>query len=206
MWRFDPQFDSARRARLEACPNFEQITERMVAEMTQVRFSIARGTGVGLKSCLRPEFTFMVDPQTHDDFFNGPVGYRAQYLQDAELGDAANRRLLNKLRERLLKLAGPYHGPHEMHENDLCSSLEGLSAKIWIDESNFPFTAPSRDLSVEIWIASARLRIPEARWGLCAPAGKALQIKGVFMDTWGNEIVPRDKIGRRYRIQACGFT
>jgi len=204
-WEFDANFDAARRARLEQTSNYEDVIERIAADMTAVRWCITLGTAAGLEDCRRAEFTFDVCPETYDDFFNGPGGYRAQYLRDAEMGDAANRRLLSRVRERLLSLAGHDHGPHEMYEGDLWQSLEGISAKVWIDENRFPFENPPRDLAVGLWLASARLNIREARWGLHAPRGKTLQIKGAFLDTWGNEVVPRTKIGRRYQIQALGF-
>jgi hypothetical protein len=91
-----------------------------------------------------------------------------------------------------------------MHQ--LESSLIAVSAKIWVDEDDFPFLHLTEDLAVTTWVAAAKAGHEKAGWGLCAPEGSTLEVKGAFLDPTGNEVVPRGKIDRRFEIAKYGFS
>ncbi len=55
------------------------------------------------------------------------------------------------------------------------------------------------------WVA-AKDGLKKARWGFRAPKGSNLEVKGAFIDVAGKEVVPSDKIGRRFEIARYGFS
>lgn len=149
---------------------------------------------------------FEVSSSTFDAFFNSRCGYRAQYLVDPECGQAANGIILAALREQLEAATERPTAPHEMESSAARASFRAVSAKIWLFEDEFDFGKPTEDLAVDTWKATAILGVKKAKWGLCAPRATTLEVKGAFLDPYGHEVVPADKIGRRFEIHTCGFS
>lgn len=205
-WQFSSQFDTERRTRLESVVSFESVVDRIVAEAKNIRVNLCQGKDPGLTEARRPIFSFEVSQDTFDAFFNSPVGYRAQYLSDPEAGQAANGHFVERLAGQLAAVASSADADPELLQSEVELSLLAASAKVWVHEDYFPFQSLTADLAVSSWLTQAKAGIKKAEWGLCAPRCSMLQIKGAFIDHWGNEIVPKNKIGRRFEIQKYGFS
>jgi len=205
-WKFSPQLDEERRARLESVVSFESILDRIAEEIRDIRLNVCHGKDPGLTDSRRPVFSFEVNQDTFDAFFNIPVGYRAQYLLDPEAGQAANGHLVRRLAGKLIAVVPNANADPELLQSEVEMSLLAASAKVWVHEDYFPFQSLTVDLAVATWLAEAKAGIQKAKWGLCAPRCSMLQIKGAFIDHWGNEVVPNNKIGRRLEIQKYGFS
>jgi hypothetical protein len=205
-WEFASSFDAKRRLALEAADDLVEIVHELLAEVSRSSFRLDAGMSAGLVNCLRPVFTIPVRPQTYDAFFNGPRGYRAQYFASAEIGQTENNHMLGLLIDHLIRVSARLHTGPALGQFDLKKSLSACSAKVWIDEHDFPFRSPTKDLAIVRWKEEAALGIDKAIWGLCAPTGTQLQVKGAFLDPAGNEVVPSDKVRRRYDIYQYGFS
>lgn len=220
-WMFSSHFDAQRKAKLEAVSDFNVIIDRIVSEARLSKFEVCRGKEGSLKSCLRPQFELAVSADTADLFFNSPVGYRAQYLMDADEGQRHNGRLLRALRDKLLAFASTVQPKHPMNAKDIEFSLLACSAKAWLPEASFCFNHDLiEDIPVPLWRRNAlsaleafgRRKRPEpekkekAIWGLRAPRVSAIDVKGAFLTPSDKaEVVPFDKITRRYDIRDYGY-
>lgn len=205
-WDFARSFPALRRSALLADVSSDEIRRRIEREARDFVVSLEPGEDPGLTGALRPVFTFDVDPETFDLYFNGPQGYRAAYLRHPEFGQAANNLIVAMLQERLIKEASRSHACRDVPEKQLRQSLLGGSAKIWLNEDHFPFRAPSEDLEIAPWIEAKKAGEEKAAWGLCAPEGRSLRIMGAFVDDMDNEIVPRRKVARRFELNRYGFS
>lgn len=206
MWKFAEGFDPVRKARLLAVPSFDWIVERISLEMAHVWAEIARGASGKVLDCKRPEFGFQVSRNTFDAFFNSPVGLRAQYLHDATDGQAATRKAIDRISERLVDALRPGSGPHDMDCAAVRVSLAAPSAKIWVDEVHAAALSTGRDLEICTWMASAILGVEKAHRGLLAPEGDLIQVKGAFLTELDEERIPSDKVGRALEIHCCGYS
>lgn len=202
-WIFAPRFDRARREQLESISSFEDITETIYRQIYNILVKVDPGRDPGLVHCLRPIIVFDVEPDTFDAFFNSPVGYRAQFLADPCMGQAANCRLIHRLLPKFVNALTKASGLSK-HQFEL--SLIALSSKIWVYEDEFPFSNVTEDLAVDVWVAEAKAGHQKAKWGLCAPTGSKLEVKGAFLDPAENEVVQNRKIGRRFEIAKYGFS
>jgi hypothetical protein len=221
-WQFATDFDAARRERLEAFESFESLVQRVRAELSITDFRVCRGKRGIVKDCLRPEFSLLVCDDTADAFFNSPIGYRAQFLHDPEIGQSCNAQLLNSLLNRLLAAPSSLPAPkHEMPTERLHASLSAFSAKVWICESGFSFDHNLVEaLRVEPWLSSARAAAAafqqqttpsppqqeKAIGGVRAPVNSTLEVKGAFLAGDDSERVPVDKIHRAHEIHAFGWS
>lgn len=205
LWKYSTTFDGVRLARLTALKDFGEVVAHMQSSIRDIQLRPSKGREVELQACVQPIFTVSVDGDTFDAFFNSPVGYRASYLKDANQGLLANLVIVESLLERLLSVAQQQCIP-ELCAIDVRASLLATSCKVWIHEDDFPFQALTRDLAIEPWLHEAAVGERKATWGLCAPTGTRLEVKGALLDPSGHEIVPRQKILRRYEIQRFGFS
>jgi hypothetical protein len=204
-WVFVDSFDAGRRDRLLALDRFDAVVSLLDASIQSVHTSPAPGRDTELQQCMQPVFKLRVSPEAFDAFFNGAAGYRAAYLASPASGLLADLHLVEHLLERLLRSANDQHVP-ELECIDMRASLLASSCKVWIYEDEFPFQAPSKDLAVDRWVKAAAAGERKAVWGLCAPQGTGIEIKGALIDASGNEIVPRKKILRRYELHNFGFS
>lgn len=199
-------FPESRRELLEAGVTGQEIRDRIAAQMRIVVAERETFPHEQFGECVRVVFTFEVDETTFDLFFNGPNGVRAAYLTHPEIGQAWNNFLVLQLREALIGKALTSHDTQDIPEPQVRQSLIAASAKVWIDEEHFPFRHPTRDLLIEPWLAEADKGTANARRGLCAPEGTRLQVKGGYVDEFDNEVVPKNKVGRRFEIHDCGYS
>ncbi len=206
IWEFAAGFDASRRSDLENSGGFAEIIQRVRDEASDIALEIEVGKTPGLENYRRPVFTFSVQPKTFDAFFNGPQGYRAQFFASAEIGQAENNLVMTLLLDRLIATPTPLSAEHDVADIDLGRSLSACSAKIWIDERDFPFEDTPRDLAIRRWRINANLGVEKAQWGLCAPVGTNLEVKGAFLDRAGNEMVPSSKVRRRFDIHLFGYS
>ena len=186
--------------------SFESVLDRIVEEIKSIHVRVCHGKEPGLTESRRPVFSFEVSQNTFDAFFNSPVGYRAQYLADPETGQAANGRLMKRLLPKVIAVAPSAFADPALHESEIALSLIAASSKVWVHEDYFPFQSLTVDLAISNWLAEANVGTQKAKWGLCAPQGSMLQIKGAFIDHFGNEIVHTKKVGRRFEIHKYGFS
>ncbi len=203
-WVFCPGFPDSRRHELEAVTSFDEIIELMVRRIRDVEVTADPGRDLGLEGCLRPVLTFAA-PGTFDAFFNSAAGYRGQFWQDPDQGQAANGRLIRSLMEALLAAIAAADLPR-LRSINLEASLRAASAKIWVNEEDFPLESPTRDLAVEPWASAAKRGVKDAKHGICAPANARISVFGAFLDSHGHERVHRDKIRRRFHIHEYGFS
>lgn len=184
---------------------FADVVLRITDSLRSVRAASKKGQAKGLEHCIQPVFDLEVSPEAYDSFFNSPSGYRARYLRDPFEGLTANHVLINALLNRLLDDA-KLSIDQDLKRIDIRTSLRALSSKVWIYEGTFNFDAPTVDLSVGSWAEEAFNGERRAKWGLCAPEGTRLQVKGALLDPKGHEIVPRGKTLRHVDIHKYGFS
>lgn len=219
-WRLVPDFDPTRRSLLEETLVFEDVISLIERDAQLVGFDVCPGKRGHLKKCLRPEFQLNVHIDTFDIFFNSAGGYRAQYLSDPDEGQKQNSRLLLRLLDQLLAHANGKTTKHTMSADNLSQSLHCCSAKIWIGEGIVQFNHELiEQLTVPEWHMHALAAVEayhsnrypsplaqeKAIWGIRAPRGTRLEIKGAFRDTDGHEVVPFDKTDRRFEIHRYGY-
>ena len=205
-WAFMPNFDPARRKRLEAFDTFEKVVEAIGTNCEIREALVQEGTDLGPQGCWRPSVKIIVDHEIFDAFFNSPGGYRAQYLASPENGQAANGKLLAYLEPQLsaavLKQCGQSHLSQEWIQNSFLAN----SAKIWPDEEELNFIDATIDLQVDKWRKHCEWINAPSDAGLWAPIGTQLMAFGAFIDPWGNEVISRKKIRRRFDIHECGYS
>jgi hypothetical protein len=202
-WAFEPSFSSTRRAKLEAVTAFDEIIEALAGsnEITEARVSEA--TDLGPSGCYRPSVQLTVEGDLFDAFFNSPRGYRALFLADPDEGQAANGRLLRRLEPKLSAAVVERCGESRLTYACIRNALRANSAKIWPDEQCLDFANVTRDLRIPQWDMWHWLAPGVGLW---APEGRHLMVFGAFIDPWGNEVVSKKKITRRFEIHECGFT
>jgi hypothetical protein len=219
-WQFASGFDSRRRAALESVQNFGQVVEWILETAAVLTYRVCRGKVGFLKQCSRPEFLVRVPEDTIDLFFNSPAGYRAQYVSDPECGQRQNALLIAAISDQLLTFAEAHPAKHPLGIDSLRLSLAACSAKVWLPESSISFDHNLvEEIVVPRWHRNALTAIeafcrrerptPEqqekAIWGIRALRAGAIEVKGAFLSAEEEEVVPRDKIRRRFDIHEFGF-
>lgn len=205
LWKFATGFDPIRQNHLSTFSDFAQIITLLCNSIESIIVEPCKGVDAELRNCVQPVFTLNVSEEAFDAFFNSPAGYRACYLLDPNVGLTANLALVGALFEQLVGVATS-QSIAELASIDLRTSLLATSCKVWVHEDDFPFQSLTTDLAVNAWLEAASAGEKKAKWGLCAPKGTRIQIKGALIDPWGNEVVPRKKALRRYEIQRFGFS
>lgn len=203
-WRYTDSVSQGRRDELAAPGSYSDIVHLVVADAQVVRARAQPGSDRGLTDCVQPIFTLEL-AKYGDAFFNGPFGYRAQYLVSPDFGLAANAAVLAALAPKLLGAVDISAAP-ELAKIDVCASLAAASAKVWIAELPSLLLNPTRDLAVPRWVGEGERGVELARWGLCAPAVSKFEVKGALIDPYGNEVVPSRKVRRHFDLHHYGFS
>lgn len=153
-----------------------------------------------LKGCHRASYTLSVAPYIYDAFFSAPIGYRAQYALSASNGCAANRKLLDALKSKLLNARSK---GTDIDKTLVSTSLEGVQAKIWVDETevDVELSDPVAAIMYEPWE-----RASLDGQGLRAPVGRTLEVKGAWVDGRGYERSDPRKARRNSQISEVGFS
>ena len=205
-WQFDANFDPTRRERLAAVSSFSDIVTAIEHSLNIVGGWICEATDPGLRSCVRPVVGLSVSEEAFDLFFNSRCGYRAQFLESPEVGQAANDRLLRTLEPFLTEAILADCGSDRLSEQWIRSAFLANSAKVWPDESELDFVRATSDLAIARWQSGCDHINAPLGANLWAPVGTCLLAIGAFIDAFGNEIVSRNKILRRLELHDCGFT
>lgn len=129
-WRFAKGFDEVRRSQLMQFDSFTKITARVQANCSVLGAVICEGTELGAKGCLRPSVQLSVGAEAYDAFFNSPGGYRAQYLEGPDVGQAANNALISLLEPRLSEAVTEDCGESRLRRDWIQHSFLANSAKI----------------------------------------------------------------------------
>jgi hypothetical protein len=214
-WGFTEAFRSAepeRVRRLERAMSLETIVDAMLKARPVVDVRELKDHSK-LATRQRVEFCLRVQPDLLDAFFNGPRGYRAEFLRvGLEVAGDIDRWIVQRI-------AGTYREQLERIPGAL-KSLSGSQAKVWIRQSRLQHdallgrTRPVPDINVAQWIA----RMDEAvttprgsRWlaraGVMASLGRAaLDVKGGWIE--GTDlVVDRYKADNRsMQLRTYGFT
>ncbi|MEJ2107689.1 MAG: hypothetical protein P8X48_10235 [Acidiferrobacteraceae bacterium] len=202
-WKFAIGFPEKRKKDLAGIGHFLDVVALVHNSMHAIHVRPKHGRDGGLKQATQAIFTFSVSREAFDAFFNSAAGYRAQYLVNPLVGLAMNLYLLKRIEQPLIEAA--FHSG-EPELSDAKRSLRAVSSKIWIDEDFYVFNPPSRDLAIETWEKEANAGSDKAKWGLSAPEGTRLQVKGALLDRWGNELVPQKKVLRHEEIHRYGYS
>jgi len=220
-WQFAHTFDEDRRSFLERLRSFDEIAQELQSQVLITSYRGEKGTLGSVKGCLRPNFKIETSSKAFDEFFNGRSGYRAAYYVDPEEGVRTNESFLSRLVESLVAYALSHPAGQYIDEGTLRRSLALPSAKVWLDEDGFSFDHALRmDILVPEWGAAANDAVaafgrnerpdpPEkekAIWGVRAPAGCRLDVKGAFVATDGVEQIALDKRHRSKEIHEYGFS
>jgi hypothetical protein len=168
-----------RRQDLAAWNSFETIVEALMFEASVRAFMWEPFHGQQLRGCRRARFLLQVPPAIYDAFFNAPVGLRAQFALDPEVGQKSNRELIDSLKSHLIAYVD---GRDDIRA--IVSSCDSREARIWIDEDE-----------VEPHYHDETPEIDFARWraegtsnpGLRAPVGTRLVVLGGWLDRHGEE-------------------
>lgn len=222
-WSYTEGVNPKRQATLLAAPSFQSIIDRVLDEMEITSFDVVRGKIGEVKGCTRPEFSLVVCPDTFDLFFNSPQGYRGQYHKSVKAGQRVNAKLVTAMADKLTAYASHKTTHHSTSTERIRASLAADSAKIWINEEGPRAQRPDDiinlvvDLAVEPWLSTAkayvaaRAKYPDPNGekavdGVKAPEGTILEVKGAFIDQYGQERVAENKTDRARQIYLYGFT
>lgn len=206
MWSFVPGFDASRRRNIEAFATFEEILDAIQERAEIAGVWLCPADDLGPPDCWRPTVALRVGPDVFDAFFNGPVGYRAYYLTNPDEGQAVNGRILRTLEKRLTAGVLERCGEKHLSAESVRNSFLANSAKIWRDEEELGFEEATIDLAIDQWRKPCQWVNAPKHSGLWAPRGERLKIFGAFIDPYGNEVVSRKKILRRFDIHECGYS
>ena len=204
-WRFATTFDPARRDRLAAVDSFADVVRALVNSISIVGGWICEATDLGSRG-LRPVVGFAVGAEAFDVYFNSAVGYRAKFLESPEAGQAANGELLRVLEPKLTAAVLNDCGSDRLSPQWVRNAFLANSAKVWPDESELDFLEATPDLVIAKWQSGCDHINAPLGANLWAPAGTSLLAIGAFIDPFGNEVVSRRKILRRFELHDCGFT
>jgi hypothetical protein len=213
-WIFAGGFPAERREYLETDLKFESIAERIAEAAVVEQVLVQTGTDGDVKGGLRPSFTVDVGAELCDLFFNGRDGYRARFWQDPQVGDVANRSVIDLLSPKLIRFAENNLDHAVLTSPVVRESLTLPTAKVWIaNEAENGLGEPREaapHLVVEQW---ERERPGDGPWnevrpyrGYWAPRGTALDVKGAFLLPGGGEVVAFRKRNRSLHLHYKGFS
>lgn len=205
-WKFTKTFDASRLERLNAVDTFDDVVKAIHTTLEVVGGWVCPATELGASDCWRPIVAVTVEPTAFDVFFNSPLGYRGQFLLSPEAGQAANSVLLRTLEPALTKAVIIDCGTNRLSAESIHRAFLANSAKIWPDESELDFTQATNDLDIGRWRDSSETINAPTGAALWAPEGNTLLAIGAFIDPFGNEVVTRRKILRRFELHESGFT
>lgn len=204
-WRFAPTFDPVRRDRLAAVDSFAYVVRAILSSLSIAGGWVREATDLGSR-CLRPVVGFSVSSGAFDLYFNSAGGYRAKFLESPEAGQAANGELLQVLEPQLTAAVLSDCGSDQLSPQSVHSAFLANSAKVWPDESELDFLSATPDLAIAKWRSGFEHVNAPMGANLWAPEGTSLLAIGAFIDSFGNEVVSRKKILRRFELHDCGFT
>lgn len=207
-WVLASSIGSGRIRRIRQAENFEDVMSKLVrgARVEQLRKQRACSD----HSVFRLIVVFRVRPTSLDQFFNSPVGYRAQYFASCKLGERANRLTVAQLFPKVLAEAKRANRPMlEFVER----SLSNPHCKVWPHQGQWLRRARIKDrvLLVPRWQAGLssvdKKRRKLARWGSLAPSLETrLVLKGSFVWSSCRAKIGKTSTTRSRQLHQLGFT
>ena len=208
-WLISSTADALRTKSLLCSPSFNSIVSLILSSIVSVKF--ARQRCKGDQNYFRIVATIECSSfAVVDMFHNSSSGYRAQYFLSTELGDFANRYIVQKIGERL-------HSELISTPKRSCSSawadasIQDPDAKVWIHQGRWLRYQSNADklLHVDRWRtdhAKDQKSIKRARYSQLAPASeKYIDFKGGFVSLDGRSLGTL-KPDRALHIHRNGFT
>lgn len=210
-WRYEGVSEERLRY-LNASVSFEEILARIDREGTVRSAKIDPGRDSDVQGGIRPIFEVSVTRETSDLFFNGPDGYRGKYWQGTEIGQVANRQVIEILTPRLLahpkdkfKIIAP---ARMMALPELEKSLQLPSAKVWIGAEIESIANATGELIVRRWRQNQLSgKLPQSAALASRPMmSEILDVKGAFLTGEGIELVQLSKKDRANQIHLGGWS
>lgn len=211
------QLPDSRRTHLDSGLSFEEIANRILAEMRIIHGEIepyeTPAPGEPKKGVRQVIFLICVGDDTCDLLYNAPDGLRGRYWQSPDHGFGATKHLIGRLLPPLVSFAAQTPptcngSAVPMTLDDIRASLESPSAKIWPRErdDNGDTLLVDHQLSVPRWIANEQhASINKGAWRR-TPKGGELEIKGALLGPDRTEYIPEYKRDRSCQIFRFGFT
>ncbi|MEY9182367.1 hypothetical protein [Bradyrhizobium sp. USDA 313] len=205
-----------RRDYLDEGLSFDEIAARVIETATVFNCSIKPYSDAPYREKDGRQIIFVVRvaPQTCDLLYDAPDGLRGRYWQSPDHGFAATKLLIDHLTPTLMAFAArhPPTGPgkHPMSTDDIRSSLEAVTAKIWPrerdDNGNLSLVERDDHVMVRRWKENeVRAEINRGFWRRSPTTGD-LEIKGAIIGADKTEYIPAGKRDRSCQIHAFGFT
>ncbi len=207
-WVIARSIESGRIRRIRQAENFEAVVLRIVRDAWIERLSRERARTD--HSAFRLIVHLRVKPQSLDEFFNSPVGYRAQYLVSCKLGEEANRFVINELLSKVLE---ERKQGKRLKQDFIRNSLKDPACKVWPHQGQWLRQAKREDrvLLVPRWqaecVSGDKARQKLARWGSLAPAHETrLPLKGGFIGSTSRVEINKSLTNRSRELHELGFT
>jgi hypothetical protein len=206
-WRLSENIDRARKVRLLET-HFEAIVEVITKEAIPSCWKRRRLDDY--PDLTRVTIDLSLSPKTVDLFHNGAGGYRAQYYLGIELGEAANRCVIDSLLPRL-KCCYTAEQERPLPWENIETSLMHADARIWIREGSWlgDVAVAGQNLATDRWEGNEpkHMKRFEAWWAQQTPEKEdRLKLKGGCLDRYGAPADRRLKPCRSRDIHEHGFT
>jgi hypothetical protein len=167
-WPFGPSVDAAQRARLHAPVGYEEIVDRLMADLQVRRCRIeARNAPAGF---LR--VTLLLEGRSEDveRWYSGCGGYRAQFRLGETIGEAADQFATGQI---LARLDADLSSRLEKLGHTLSSAFPPALCKVWIKEGVWYRAAKAADIPDALRNAPTPTAITPARANLLRLKGAA---------------------------------
>lgn len=209
-WKYSDLVDEPREKRLASVESYYDIINQIEREMSILCYHVQ--TCDDDSHFARPIFCIKIPEELFDTFFNSPVGYRGSYFLSVFHGMDCNHQLMKTL---LPKLSSWAIGNLPSFDIEFTQeAMLALSAKAWLAEKTLhlcsacsgEWSDPKND---QIEVINGRWDIsesPKARYGRRAPQGTKIRIFGAFLNSNGDEFIPKKKRHRNQEIFDYGWS
>jgi hypothetical protein len=208
-WPFGPSVDAAQRARLYAPVAYEEIVDRLVADLQVRRGRVeARRAPAGY---LRGALLLEGRSEAVERWYSGCGGYRAQFKLGEAIGEAADRFVANQI---LARLGADLVSRLEKLGYTLSSAFPPALCKVWIKEGVWYRVAKAADIPDALRDAPAPPVITPARANMLRLKGAATpdrESRIVLKGPWISEAdyspnLELAKVHRSLEIHSFRFT
>lgn len=211
-WKLDAAVDDARR-RLLLSPLppenlIDQIAGEAAIEATRKSVCAYWKEASDRKGWWRLEAAVPLTAAVFDLFFNGRMGYRAQYYLSVGAGRSLNRYLVDRLIPVIKKASATSKWSFPVGWSHAERSLNGPHSKIWIVGDWAAFLHEPEAIKPDRWVNYWK-NCKHKPLGLAAPLpdDPMLDLKGTFVCTeTGEPWLPNSKRDRDEKIHLSGWT
>src|SRR5258705_8265307 len=150
VWKYN--LSPGRVAHLDSAPSSDDLLDEVVREIraNADRTEFCWQPGKSMVGCFRVGASMPCTAPVYDWLFNGPTGYRAQYYNSEQDGEAFDRALVDGAAALLINsISWP---DFDASTGDLGKlSLRGFQSKLGFDDKAFK-GAPPRELLIDRWV------------------------------------------------------